>query len=95
MGNIQIVWVAWPGHIGFAVNQRLPDGMNARYKVAILSQLVEYGCTDPGHDVHIGHNVRRIGYLNANMCDRRTNGAHAERDNIHRAAAHTTVKQAI
>ena len=41
-----------------------------------------------GHDPHVHDDVRRVGQLDADLRDRRADRAHAERDHVHRAAAH-------
>ena len=47
------------------------------------------------HDAHVHDNIRRIGQLNADLRDRRTDGTHAEGQHIHRAAPHRTAEERL
>ncbi len=69
--------------------------MQAAHKIAFASQNLEHASADAGHDVHTGHNVRGVGEFDADIRNRRADGAHAVRDDIHDAARHRTREQPL
>jgi len=77
--------------IGFTLCQGLTHGMKTGDEYTIFSQNIKDLCTNSGHDVHIRDNVRGIGNFNADLSNGRTHRTHAERDDVHRSALHTSV----
>ena len=56
--------------------------------VRFIAQLLQRFHTHTRHDVHVQHNVDGIRHFNAHLGERRANGAHAVRNDIHGAALH-------
>jgi hypothetical protein len=61
----------------------------------VLIDFAEDGQTDARHDAHVDDDVRRIGELHADLRHGRIDGAHAEREHIHGAAAHGAIKERL
>ena len=87
--------VAGPWHVVLAGPQRLADGVQAGHKVAVLAEDFPDCRAHARHDAHIRHNVGRVGELDANLRKRRTERAHAERDDIQNATVHGAKKKAV
>ena len=86
--------IARPGHIraciALGVDQRIAHRMHSGDEVTALADLLE-GCgTHAGHDLHVDDDVRRVGELDTELRDVRTERTHREGHDIHRAAAHRT-----
>ncbi len=47
----------------------------------------------PGHDPHRGRDVGRVGQLDADVRDRRAEGAHRERHDVHRPPLHRALEE--
>ena len=62
--------------------------MHGGDEVTALADLREGRSTHAGHDLHVDNDVRRVGELDAELRDVRTERTHGEGDDIHRAAAH-------
>ena len=75
--------------VGFTGGQRFADGVDAGDKFAVAQHIQHFGA-DAGHHMHVDHNVSGIGDLNTDFSDGRTDRTHAERDDIHGSAVHTT-----
>ena len=75
--------------------ERRADGVHAGHERAVGAERVEHGRAHAGHDPHVDRDVGRVGDLDADLRDRRTERAHAERDHVHRAAPHAAVEQAV
>ena len=69
-------------------------GVQALDKIAVAER-VEHRVPDAGHNVHVQHNVDRIGQLNAYFGERRADRAHGIGDDIHGAPLHGAVKQPV
>ncbi|KAG0776524.1 hypothetical protein G6F22_012509 [Rhizopus arrhizus] len=87
--------VARPGHVGFAGGQGLAHGMHARHEVAVGAQHVIDLLAHARHDAHVHGHVGAVGQFHADVGDVRTQGAHRERHDVQRAAAHGAVEQAV
>ena len=87
--------VARPGHILLAGFQRGADGMHAGDEFAIGAEHVKYLGAHAGHGTHVDHDIGRIGNFHADVSDRRTERTHRERDDVHRAALHAALEQAV
>ncbi len=78
-----------------ARGQRCADRVHAGYEFAVRAEHVDHLAAHAGHDAHVGHDVGRVGDLDADLCDVRAKRAHAERDHVHRAPADTAVEQPV
>ena len=87
--------VARPGDVGLTLAQRHADRVDGRNKKAVLAELVEGGLAHAGHDFHRYGDIGRIGNLNADGADFRTQRPHAERHDVHRAALHAALEQVL
>ena len=58
--------------------------MEALDELAVPQRFQDAGA-HPRHDAHAGHHVGRVCQLDANLGQRRAQGPHAERDDIHGA----------
>ncbi|KAG0750975.1 hypothetical protein G6F24_014759 [Rhizopus arrhizus] len=87
--------VARPGHVGFAGGQGLAHGMRARHAVAVGAPHVIDLLAHARHDAHVHGHVGAVGQFHADVGDVRTQGAHRERHDVQRAAAHGAVEQAV
>ena len=68
--------------------------MQARDEFAVVAEGFQDVVADARHDVHVDHDVGRIGDFHADLRDRGADRAHAERDHVHRAAPHAAGVQA-
>ena len=59
--------------------------------VRSIAEVLESLFAHSGHDVHIEYNIDRVGQLYAYLSERRTDGAHGIRDNVHGSALHNAV----
>ena len=89
------VGLAGPGDILLPRRQRRAHRVDARNEEAVFAQHVQHRATHPGHDLHIDHDVGAVGDFDADLGDGRTERTHAERDDVHRAAAHAAVEQTV
>ena len=69
------------------------DGVDGRDEVAVLTDQVKSRRAHARHDPHVDHDVGRVGDLDAELRDRAAERAHAERHDVHRAAAHRAVEE--
>ena len=78
------------GHVPerLAVLERGARGVHARHEVAAVAERLERALAHAGHDPHRHGGVGGVRELDADLGDRRAQRAHAERDDVHRAAAH-------
>ena len=97
LGEVDDVFglVAGPGDILLAGGQRRAERVDSRHKKAVLSHLVEGGFAHPGHDAHGYGYVGAVGDLDAERADFRSQRTHAEGHDIHGAATHAAVEQAL
>ena len=77
----------WPGII-LAGEQRFADRVQAGNKLARVAENFQHAGADPGHDMHIGHDIRRVGNLDADFGDRGAHRAHGKRNHIQDATSH-------
>ena len=87
--------VARPGHVFLPRCQRRAYRMNAGDEIAICTEHIKHGAAHAGHDALIHRHVSAVAQLDADVRDRRTQRAHAERHHIHGAAFHAAVKQGL
>ena len=87
------VRLARPRYVLLARSQRRADRMHARNEEAV-GQRVEHLLTHAGHDSHVDNHVRRIGQLNTDVRNGRADRSHAERNDVHRTALHTSLEEA-
>src|SRR6185503_7118268 len=93
MNNV-FFFVAGPGDVLLSGSEWRADRMHARhYALRILIDLGVDGQADPRHDPHVNYHVRRVSKLHTDLRHGRTDRTHAERQHIHRASAHGTLKQ--
>jgi len=58
---------AGPGLVGLPGGKGIPDGMQARDELAVLTQSFQDLVAHARHDVHIHHHVRRVGDFHADF----------------------------
>ena len=90
-----LVGVARPRHVGLAGRERRADRVHARDELAVDAEHVERGLPGARHRAHAQRDVRGVGDLDADVRERRSEGAHAERDDVHGAPAHRAPEQAV
>jgi hypothetical protein len=66
----------------------LPTECTAGTKKPSSPSCLQRGLAHPGHDLHRDHDVGAVGDLDAERADLRAERAHAERHDVHGAAAH-------
>ena len=76
-----------------AVFKRLADGVDAGDELAVVQDFEDLRA-DAGHDLHVRHDVRGVGDLDADLGDRGADGAHGERNDVHGAAVHAALVEA-
>ena len=83
------------GHLAvlLARFERGADGVDAGHEFAIGAEHVEDLLAHAGHRAHVGDDVGGVGDFEADVGDRRTERAHRERDDVHRAALHAALEQ--
>ncbi len=79
----------WPGSSGAPTECR--QGTN----VAVVAEHLERAGAHAGHDAHGHGDVGGVGELHADVRDVRTEWAHGEGDDVHRAALHGALEQAV
>src|SRR5258708_27642259 len=92
MHDVFRVRVARPGAIDLTWRQGRAHRVHATYELAVGPQSFEYGGSHAGHDPRAGDDVWRVRQLHTDLRERRTDGAHAERNHVHRAARHRPAK---
>ena len=75
------------------VGQRRADRVQAGHELPVLAEHVERGLAHAGHDPHRDRDVGRVGELDADVALVGAQRAHAERDDVHRAALHRPAEQ--
>ena len=86
------VALAGPGRVLLPRRERSADRMHAGDERAVAEH-VEHGAAHARHDPHVDHDIGTVGDLHADLGDRRAERPHAERDDVHRAAAHAAVEE--
>lgn len=81
---------AGPTNILLAGFKGSTDRVQARHERIFLFDQAQNLGGNAGHDVHIAHNVGRVGDFDAVLGDRRANGTHGEGNDIHGPALHAT-----
>ena len=89
MANVLVIRIARPGRILLVGREWSADRVQPADEFSI-AQGIEHRSAYPGHDVHVGHNVRRVRNLDANFRDVRSDRPHAVRDDVHSPARHRT-----
>ena len=69
--------------------------MRSGNEVAVLADDVERCLAHTSHDAHVDHDVGRVGDFDAELRDARTQRAHRERNDIHRATTHRAREQTV
>lgn len=69
--------------------------MNARDEVTVCTQLIQCLLTHTRHHPHGCHHIRRIGDLNAQLREGRSNWSHTERYHVHRSTLHTPTEEFV
>ncbi len=86
------VGAAGPGDVVLPRLERHADRVQALDEVAVAPSALSTCVAHAGHDPHVDDDVRRVGELHADVGDRRADRAHAEGDDVHRAALHAAVE---
>ena len=69
-------------------------GVQTSYKViGLVAQILKRLCAHSGHDIHIQHNIDRIGQLNADFGEGRADRTHGVRNDVHGTAFHYAIKE--
>ncbi len=95
MDDPLLVRVARPGNVFLARLQRRTDRVHTGHELAVVAEHVERALTGPGHRAHADGDVGGVGDLHADVGERGTERAHAERHDVHRAAAHRAAEQVM
>ena len=70
--------------------------MHARnHALFVLFYFAKHRSPDARHDTHVHYDVGGIGELNADFCERRTDGTHAEGEHVHGAAEHCGIEETL
>src|SRR5699024_1310683 len=72
--------------------QRSTNRVQSVYEIAVLTNLVQCFLAHAGHDAHGQNNVCRVSQLNTELRVRVADWAHAERNDVHGASAHSTAE---
>ena len=92
--DVLLLLVAGPGHVRLPGLERHADRVRARHEEAV-AQGLQHVAAHARHDPHRHHDIRRIGDLHADVGDWRADRPHAERHDVHGAAAHTSVEESL
>ena len=65
--------------------------MDAGDELTVGTELLNDSVARAGHDVHVDDDVRRVGKLDAVLGDGVADGAHRERNDVHRTALHAAL----
>ena len=85
--------VARPSAVGRAGPQRSTHAVHARHKMTVRAQHLEHRLAHARHDLHVDHDIRAVGQLDADVRNRRAQRPHRERHDVHRPALHCPFKQ--
>ena len=85
--DVLVLGIARPRHIGLAGSKRHANRMHA-WNPFTISKHVECALAHAGHDAHVHRYIGRVAELHPNVSDWRTERAHRERHDVHRAALH-------
>ena len=88
MNDVLVLRVARPGDVCLPGFERSTDRVQARDEFAVVSEHVERSGSHAGHRPHRHGDIRGVGDLDADVRDRRSERAHREGNDVHRAAAH-------
>ena len=94
MHDVLVVLVARPRHIFFAGSEWRADGMQRGHERTVVAEHIQHLAAHARHQLHVDGDVRRIGQLDTDVRDMRTQRTHAERHHVHGAALHAAVEQA-
>ena len=87
VGDVAVLGVAWPGDVAVPVENRRTNRVDTGYEVPV-AQLVEDLLAHAGHDPHTHRHIGRVGELNPDLGDGRSQRTHAEWDNVESPAPH-------
>ena len=94
LGEVRDVFglVAGPRHVGLGLRrQRRADRVHAAHEILAVAERLPHFVADPGHDVHVGDGVGRVGHHHADAGDGRADRPHRIGHHIHGAAGHGAV----
>ena len=94
MDNVLFL-VAGPGDVFLAWSERRTDGMHAGHDARAFVNFIEDPLADASHDAHIHNDVGRVRELYTDFCHGRPDGTHAEGQDVHSAALHCAVEEAL
>ena len=94
VGDVGILRIARPGDVLASV-ERIADRVQALDEGLGAIELVVHLGSHAGHDAHVGHDVRTVADLDAVLGDGRSDGAHAEGDDVQGTALHTAFEEAV
>ena len=84
---------AWPRGVLLSRDKGSSDGMEAGNELSVRYEHIHHLRTDPGHDVHIAHDIGTVGQLNADLRDGRADGPHGKGNDVQGAALHAALVQ--
>ncbi len=89
--------VALQGHLTSAWPwlERHPDRVQAGHELAVVAEHLQGAGPHARHDLHVDRDVGRVGHLDADVADVRSERSHRERHDVHRAALHRTLEEAL
>jgi hypothetical protein len=79
----------WPGSSGWPTLCRQGTKVRRRCRAGRAPHAAH-----AGHDAHVDHDIGAVGEFDADVGDRRADGTHGERDDVHGASAHAALEQA-
>ena len=85
--------IARPWDVLLSRFERCTHRVHTWNEEAVGSERVEHGLSHAGHDPHIYDDIGAIGELHADLGNGRTDGPHAEWDNVHCTAGHAAIEQ--
>lgn len=77
------------GHLHLPPRRRT-NGMQTSNEILVTAQLLQDLIAHAGHDAHRRHHVRGVRQLDPDLRQRRPDGPHGERHDVHGSSAHAT-----
>ena len=92
--DVLVLRVARPSDVLLAALKGLADRVQARHELAV-TEYFEGAGAHARHDLHAHRDVGRVGDLDTDVTDLRTEGAHGEGHHVHGAPLHASAKESV
>ena len=95
VNDVLVLFVAGPRHVAIARRKGHPHGVQAGHEAAVRAQRFGGGSSHARHHAHAHGHIGRVGDLDPDVRDGRTDGSHGEGQYVHGAPTHAAIEQAL